>query len=113
MHRLRIIFTCQTNHFLVMFISASPPHFGNYVGIGSVTKDKLKLVFSTSNSTNPELTLYDLEKQEIRFLADFNSSVKSLALEKTEPFSFSARDGLRCTACLRLELMVMIWVLSF
>lgn len=69
---------------------------GNYVGIGSVTKDKQKLVFSTSNSTNPRtFYLYDLEKQEIRFLADSNSSVKSLALEKMEPFSFSTRDGLK------------------
>ena len=65
------------------------------MGIGSVTKDKQKLVFFYKQFNESTQLSTSTTWKNRNTVPLSNSSVKSLALEKMEPFSFSARDGLK------------------
>jgi dipeptidyl aminopeptidase/acylaminoacyl peptidase len=73
--------------------AAFPEH---YVNVTSYTEDETKLIFRVSSSQNPgTFYLFDRQKSQIRYLADYSPEMAALPFKKMEPFNFTSDDGLK------------------
>lgn len=78
--------------------------FKNYrVSITSTTKDLKKFVFFVSSDQSPgSWYLFDVEKNDAKFLVNKNSLIKANEMLPKQGFSFTSRDGLKIHAYITL-----------
>jgi dipeptidyl aminopeptidase/acylaminoacyl peptidase len=72
-------------------VSAFP---GKYVRITSTTEDQELVTFEISDSTTPaDYYMFDVRKNEIRFLTHTAPQIANVNLRPMEPFTFTSGDG--------------------
>ncbi len=69
---------------------------GQVIGIGNYTRDKKMTTVSVSSDKNPgEYYLFNRETNKMTYVASRNPSIDPTLMSKVEPFTLTARDGLK------------------